>query len=370
MCSNINGRSKIEEKAELGYAGVLDQLKGIVISPDDFDGASILLSDLPVVIIQSTEDVFVDPKNALLFRGDRLPPERVVVTDVADCLDSNAVYVAWLKVLLFEYYHLILLFVYILQSGHEVSQEKNQFVLGLLSHMLQICGARPVESLNEFNEKANKIKEAMMRFQKAEEETLDVLELAARRKKQLQDEREAALAAAAAAAAVSAQAEAEEARIREEAEEEKRKQLEAQRIIEEREEAALRSAQELARRQAEKTQIEIDAANAAEESEKAIAVQRELMLQKRNEEKKRKILMLAERKRREEKISREIAMAALYEREQRIMDERREILEIRKMEKEDTRSRFAASYFIECQIAEISAELAKQRAEEIAKYRR
>ena len=87
-----------EEKAGLGYVGVLDQLKGIIISPDDFDGASFLLSELPVIVVQSTEDVFVDPKNALMFRDDRLPPDRKVVKDVADSLDANAVYVSWLKV--------------------------------------------------------------------------------------------------------------------------------------------------------------------------------------------------------------------------------------------------------------------------------
>ena len=87
-----------EEKAGLGYVGILDQLKGIIISPDDFDGASLLLSELPVIVVQSTEDVFVDPKNALMFRDDRLPPDRIVVKDVADSLDANAVYVSWLKV--------------------------------------------------------------------------------------------------------------------------------------------------------------------------------------------------------------------------------------------------------------------------------
>jgi hypothetical protein len=90
--------SKIDEKAGLGYTGVLEQLKAIVIAPDDFDGASILLTNLPVAIVQATEDVFVDPKSALMFREDRLPPGRILVQDVTDCLDSNAVYVSWLKV--------------------------------------------------------------------------------------------------------------------------------------------------------------------------------------------------------------------------------------------------------------------------------
>lgn len=91
-------RQTNDDKAGLGYIGVLDLLKGIIIAPDDFDGATILLNDLPILVVQSTEDVFVDPKNAIMFRDDRLPPDRVLVKDVTDCLDTNAVFVSWLKV--------------------------------------------------------------------------------------------------------------------------------------------------------------------------------------------------------------------------------------------------------------------------------
>lgn len=51
-------------KAGLNYAGVLDLLKGILITPEEFDGAELLLTDIPVLVVQSTEDVFVNPRHA------------------------------------------------------------------------------------------------------------------------------------------------------------------------------------------------------------------------------------------------------------------------------------------------------------------
>ena len=94
----------------LGYVGILEQLKGILINTDDFDGAAVLTSNLPVLVVQSTEDVFVNPRNAAIFQTERLPPESNLVTEVVDALDENAVHVAWL------------------QAGHEVIQERTPFL--------------------------------------------------------------------------------------------------------------------------------------------------------------------------------------------------------------------------------------------------
>lgn len=159
-----------EEKAGLGYVGILEQLKGIIISPDDFDGATLLLSEIPVVVVQSTEDVFVDPKNAAMFQNERLPPERNLVTNVADSLDPNAVYVNWLR------------------AGHEVTQERSSFVLGLISNLVQICGIKPVVTLEKFNEETEKDRQMKLEQQILKEKEEDVLELARRRKKKLEEE--------------------------------------------------------------------------------------------------------------------------------------------------------------------------------------
>jgi hypothetical protein len=259
---------------------------------------------------------------------------------------------------------------FVSQAGHEVLQEKTTYILGLFSHMFQICGAKPVETLDEFNEKARKVREAMESFQRAEQETFDVLELAAKRKKQQQEEREAAEAAAAAAANAANAALALE-------------EVDAESSIDHtifEEEAAARFAEDerLPTREREGTadsgrktanDDNSDVRNEEEEA-KLLSIQQAAIAQNRLDEKKRKHALKAERRRREEKLSREAAMAVLYEREQEAMDSRREAAELKKMAKEDSRSRHAANFFIECQIAEMSAELAKQRFSELNGYRR
>jgi hypothetical protein len=76
MCSQ--GQNKL--KRGTGFIGVLEQLKGLLMSnPTEFDGASVLLTSLPVVVVQSTEDVFVSPRGASVFLSEQLPPERFQV---------------------------------------------------------------------------------------------------------------------------------------------------------------------------------------------------------------------------------------------------------------------------------------------------
>jgi hypothetical protein len=40
----------------------------VAVARNDFDGAAVLATDLPVVVVQSTEDAFVSPKNAAVFQ--------------------------------------------------------------------------------------------------------------------------------------------------------------------------------------------------------------------------------------------------------------------------------------------------------------
>ena len=70
-----------------GYVGIIAQIKAILgLGPDDFDGAIVLTSQLPVVVVQSTENVFVNPRSASVYQPDQLPPERYLVPTVADAL--------------------------------------------------------------------------------------------------------------------------------------------------------------------------------------------------------------------------------------------------------------------------------------------
>ena len=70
-----------------GYVGIIAQIKAILgLGPDDFDGAIMLTSQLPVIVVQSTENVFVNPRSASVYQPDQLPPERYLVPSIADAL--------------------------------------------------------------------------------------------------------------------------------------------------------------------------------------------------------------------------------------------------------------------------------------------
>ena len=70
-----------------GYVGIIAQIKAILgLGPDDFDGAIVLTSQLPVIVVQSTENVFVNPRSASVYQPDQLPPERYLVPTIADAL--------------------------------------------------------------------------------------------------------------------------------------------------------------------------------------------------------------------------------------------------------------------------------------------
>ena len=109
-----------------GFVGVIAQLKAILgLGKEDFDGAMLLTTPLPVVVVQSTENVFVNPRHASVYQPDQLPPERYLVSSVADSLLPGAVHVSWLR------------------AGHEVLQERTNFIVGLVANLAQIAGARP-----------------------------------------------------------------------------------------------------------------------------------------------------------------------------------------------------------------------------------
>ena len=70
-----------------GYVGIIAQIKAILgLGPDDFDGAIVLTSQLPVIVVQSTENIFVNPRSASVYQPDQLPPERYLVPTIADAL--------------------------------------------------------------------------------------------------------------------------------------------------------------------------------------------------------------------------------------------------------------------------------------------
>jgi pimeloyl-ACP methyl ester carboxylesterase len=113
------------EHAGLGYVGVLELLRGILLEPECQDDSTLLDMTLPLFIVQATEDVFVNPKNAVRFQAEKLPKSRKIVTDLDSAMQDGSVHISWLK------------------SGHEVIQERTPFLLALVSKLAQLCGIHP-----------------------------------------------------------------------------------------------------------------------------------------------------------------------------------------------------------------------------------
>jgi hypothetical protein len=113
------------EHAGLGYVGVLELLRGYLLEPECNDDVTLLDMKLPLFVIQATEDVFVNPKNAMRFSAEKLPKSRTLVSDLDDSLEDGSVHISWLK------------------SGHEVIQERRPYLLALVSKLAQMCGIHP-----------------------------------------------------------------------------------------------------------------------------------------------------------------------------------------------------------------------------------
>jgi hypothetical protein len=319
--------------------GVLELLKGILISPDEFDGAQLLLTEIPTIVVQGTEDSFVDPKSANIFKEEYLPANRVVVKEVADCLDDNAVYLTWLR------------------AGHELMQEKTSYILGLLSNMVQICGIKPIT----FEEFSDDEKTSTIPNGDGMEEITDVLELAALRKKKKKEElerieeenRQKFLAQAEQMKQNLKQAEIDR-RLWEEEQKEKQELAEQERIRLEKEEEAEEIRLQILRDQEEQE------LRAKSDKEKA---------KKRAENHARRLQMAADRKEKEEILAREAEKELYRERELLEQARQNEIRELKKMRKEDSRSAYAAQYMLDLEINELTKELAKSKSVELDKFR-
>lgn len=333
-----DGREEDEkEKAGLSYFGVLEMLKGILINPDDFDGAMILETEIPVIVIQSTEDVFVDPRNAALFQPSSLPPERRLVDDVTDCLDPSAVFVNWLK------------------AGHEVVQERNSFILGLISNLAQMCGIHPSDVV-VVEEKSSDV----------DDEVFDVLALSEVRKKQREAE-------------IKEKKRAEYERIlAEKASIEKETEEEATRIEKELKELAKKEAADLAieREYAAHEMVRLEIIRREEEAA-LLDQERELeriendnRRERLNTEKEKRLKLADERRRREAWAAKKAEMDVLYDKEREVAEMKNEARELKAMAKEEFRCHHAEDYFKECEIAERSADLSKHKSKLLIQSRK
>ena len=129
------------QHAGMGYRGVLEQLRGFLIGPDDPEAlASLLYTKIPLMVIQSTEDVFFEPQTAAQIYSEKnlKPFGRILVDDMDNFLSPGAVLINWIR------------------GGHEVIIERTSFLLASLSNIAQQLGLRPVvESTGDGHEYVN-----------------------------------------------------------------------------------------------------------------------------------------------------------------------------------------------------------------------
>ncbi len=338
--SLIGSNSSVTAANRANYKGVLDQLAAY-LSPilEDFDARTILKStNVPMVIVQSTEDQFYGSQVVTsTFKQEKLPENRYLVNDIVECNELGAIYVHYLE------------------AGHEVIQERPLFLLGLVSNLAQLHGIRP-----NFNDEA-------VEEEKIEE--FDMLALAAKRRKQQEDE------AKAKADALEALENERKAKRKQEKEEQRllRQQLKAikelgkdEGLLEEKRIEAEKALQEEKRlkEEEEQKQLELD-----EEARKEAILKKEKAARQQVEREKRAKL-IEERRRREIRAQRMKQLEVLYEMVRSYNERAAERKELKKMLKEDKRSKHMNDYAKELMMISTFKPKAATRQKELYERRR
>ena len=335
------------DHAGTALVGVLGQLKGLLApQADAFDGSALLRTDLPVVVVQSTEDAFVSPKNAVVFQADRLPPHRSLVTFIADSLDPGAVHVTWLR------------------AGHEVLQERTEFLLGVVGNLAQLCGApawggggTPPRTASRGGALGSR--GGGVTFDQEDDEMFDVLKLAEGRAEKRTAEREAAEAARAAA-------ERDKKSLKRAKRDAKMAAKEAERVEAEAG-AARRLAKETAAADAAQREGEWEA---AEKAALRVEAEQRALKARLEGEREANAARLAERQRRREDQVREQMLQELHTQSQEYLDELRSHHEWGLMEREDFRSQCALQYHLYEEACAHTLAVAAQRTGELFASRR
>ncbi len=338
--SSLGNNSSATAVNRANYKGVLDQLAAY-LSPilEDFDARVILKStNVPMVIVQSTEDQFYGSQVVTsTFKQEKLPENRYLVDDIVECNELGAIYVHYLE------------------AGHEVIQERPLFLLGLVSNLAQSLGIHP--NFNDESEEEEKIEE------------FDMLALAAKRRKQQEDE------AKAKADALEALENERKAKRKQEKEEQRllKQQLKAMKdqgkdeeLLEARKieaELALQKEKLLKEEEVQK-QLELE-----EEARMEAELKKEKAARQQVEREKRAKL-IEERRRREIRAQRMKQLEVLYEMVRVYNERAAEKKELKKMLKEDKRSKHMNDYAQELQLIATFKPKATKRQIELNERRR
>ena len=306
-----------------GYTGVLEILKGLLLSTDfeaDETQIQLLRSRIPLLFIHGTEDIFVDPRHAINVPLHLLPPGRVPVDAIENSVQPGALHTCWLK------------------GGHELVQERTSYLLAVISKLAQQCGAMPMTYDENDGSNTNEEKSPL------QPDTYDMEYLINLRK------------------------------------EEKAKRLKA----EEEEAALLKSLQDKVESDNKEIMEVTDIPEPAEmksntsnddelylkKLQEQLAEEEKNRQEKRRKEKEKRAKALQDRRKRNSENDRRAELDRLYEMQRLEIQRKIESKEREKMSKEDERSMFAEEYIRECESAENSAVIAKRKAKELFLARR
>lgn len=303
-----------------GFYTLIQHLRGIVLTPDTFDGAKFLVdSNIPFVVIHGTENVFIDPRNASIFSPQELPPERNLVGKIEESLETNNVWVAWLK------------------SGHEIMLERQNFILASIVTVCKLIKeSEKDEEYEQYLEKSKLIEEdedekkdaldyANSDFLAPVESSINALETL----KDLENDEISHLIDE------DVDFESEFLNLDQETDEDNNDQ--SDRII--------------------------------SNNENNTLIDRERENLKNNQEKKRKQELIAERQKRQAMQQRKQLLERFYQYEDEAKQRENEFKERKIMLFEDKRSRFAAEYLIECELSQLSKQLSKEKMKQFKKLR-
>ena len=333
LCTvNQNDLEQTKLQAGKAYTGVLEQLRGLLIGPDVLSQSESFLSstNIPLFVVQGTDDVFVSPAEvSMAYSAKNVSSTgRDLVSGVLEGLVPGSVHISWLK------------------CGHEILVERPSYLLALISNFIQEVRFIPEDKDDEeinfgYQDEMDPVELARLRR-----------EAAAKEQQRLAMEKQEKLEAEA----------AEKARVEEEEREIERQRAQFEMELQRDREIALRD-----------EQAKLEAEAAEREHEATIRKEKEEMAQKaakKEREKASRLEAMAERKRREAKEARKAELSELYE-TQRLYNERKsEAYELSRMALEDERSADLRVYSAECEAAEMSAHLAREKVQDLFAGRR
>lgn len=317
------------QQAGLGYTGILGQLKSILISPEDNDTQNLLLhSNFPLIIIQSTEDVFVSPHLALstYSKENLLKYGRHIAKDNSSVLNPKSVQMNWIR------------------GGHEIIQERSSYLLSVICNLAQLCGIETSE---------NNISVAKTESYAVDSDVDDMVDLIKPSDLvfSIDDDKKSNPSLVDSWISIADSISGE---------------------VQTTNNSSDKHLQSPAKAPPSRQRSYLSSQSSTEESKSREELESERLQKQEKKEKdsEKRRLVVMDRRKREALEAKQQQIEIIKERQRQLAEERQEAKELTKMAKEDERSLFAEEYVHECEVAQNSAKIAKEKNLEIMEHRK